>query len=132
MLRHLLMLGVLTVTCNAETVHAQQVSLVCSGKTIDSCPICRTPIVENKWDNQYITFDLSNSLVLRSDEYTYKITSTTPSDIFWGGDTLSHKGDDLSGHFSRVSLSGIETFHTGSGIETTNYYENCRLAKPRF
>jgi hypothetical protein len=131
MLRHLIVLVVLTVIYGASVAHAQQVSLVCSGKTINFCRTCDTSIMENKWDNQYITFDLSNNIVLRSDEYAYKITRTTPSDIFWSGDSLSYKGDDLSGHFSRVSLSGIEEFHT-AGIKTTNYYESCRLAKPRF
>jgi hypothetical protein len=118
----------LVVTCAADLAHAQQVSLSCSEKTIPACPTCKSRSSAAK--QTYITFDLTNMLVVRADEHSYRITNLTDTDIFWGRTDLPYKASDVSGHFNRASLSGKETF--GGPVKITNYYEKCRVLKPRF
>lgn len=122
----------LAVTCSADVAHAQQISLSCSGRSITACPTCtpRSSTVKDIWNNRYITFDLTNGIVLHADEHTDRITNVTDTDIFWGRSDLAYKANDVSGHFNRASLSGKETF--GGPAKTTNYYEKCRILKPRF
>lgn len=108
-----------------QNIQANVVSVLCTGRTAF---YGRSGRSEKTWADEALVFDFGRKMVRHAEENDGPpIIEQTPTSIHWK-DESEFKTE---GSFSRVALSGRETLHLGDDT-IINYYDSCRLAKPRF
>jgi hypothetical protein len=110
----------------SEVLTSGVVSVLCTGRTVFFYELGGRD--QKTWTDEALVFDFDKKMVRHAEEDDGPpILQETPTSIHWKDESEYR----TEGNFSRVSLSGKETLHLGRNT-IVNYYDTCRLAKPRF